>query len=187
MGKLINQFNGGNETPTVTDTDKFYKRDDSQSSANAKDQFITWASFKNVIKALFSSVAVSGSYNDLSNKPSLFSGLYTDLSSKSSLSTVATSSSYNDLSNKPTILSNTNQLTDGAGLLTKLSAPVGRSANTVYQSGAASGTWTNSASLRMFNGNYPITICLPIPPDWYYKSENTWGSNPSGLTFYAFV
>ena len=49
----------------------------------------------------------SGSYNDLSNKPSLAavatSGSYNDLSNKPSLATVATSGSYNDLSNKPTI------------------------------------------------------------------------------------
>ncbi|MBP5596406.1 MAG: tail fiber domain-containing protein [Pseudobutyrivibrio sp.] len=49
----------------------------------------------------------SGSYNDLTNKPSLAtvatSGSYNDLSNKPSLATVATSGSYNDLSNKPTI------------------------------------------------------------------------------------
>jgi len=52
-------------------------------------------------------VAFTGSYNDLSNKPSLAtvatSGNYNDLSSKPALKTVATSGSYNDLSNKPTI------------------------------------------------------------------------------------
>ena len=49
----------------------------------------------------------SGSYNDLSNKPTLAtvatSGSYNDLSNKPTLATVATSGSYNDLSNKPTI------------------------------------------------------------------------------------
>lgn len=49
-----------------------------------------------------STVATSGSYNDLSNKPTLFSGAYTDLTGKPSLATVATSGSFNDLSNKPT-------------------------------------------------------------------------------------
>ena len=43
----------------------------------------------NNLSSSLSTVATSGSYNDLSNKPSL--------------STVATSGSYNDLSNKPTI------------------------------------------------------------------------------------
>jgi hypothetical protein len=41
----------------------------------------------------------SGSYNDLTSKPSLFSGSYNDLTSKPTLF----SGSYNDLSNKPTI------------------------------------------------------------------------------------
>lgn len=63
------------------------------------------------------SVATSGSYNDLSNKPNIpaaqintdwnsSSGL-SQLLNKPSLSTVATSGSYNDLSNKPTITSGT--------------------------------------------------------------------------------
>ncbi len=57
-----------------------------------------------------STVATSGSYNDLSNKPTIpdVSNLATktELSAKantSDLSAVATSGSYNDLSNKPTI------------------------------------------------------------------------------------
>jgi hypothetical protein len=41
----------------------------------------------------------SGSYTDLTNKPSLFSGSYTDLSNKPALF----SGSYTDLTNKPTI------------------------------------------------------------------------------------
>lgn len=41
------------------------------------------------------------SYNDLTNKPTLFSGSYTDLTNKPSLF----SGSYNDLTNKPTLFS----------------------------------------------------------------------------------
>jgi len=52
-------------------------------------------------------VATSGSYTDLSNKPTLASvatsGSYTDLSNRPTLASVATSGSYTDLSNKPTI------------------------------------------------------------------------------------
>jgi microcystin-dependent protein len=55
--------------------------------------------------ATLSTVATSGSYNDLSGKPTLStvatSGSYNDLSGKPTLSTVATSGSYNDLSDKP--------------------------------------------------------------------------------------
>jgi len=52
-------------------------------------------------------VATSGSYNDLTGKPTLAtvatSGSYTDLTSKPTLATVATSGSYTDLTSKPTI------------------------------------------------------------------------------------
>lgn len=50
-------------------------------------------------------VATSGSYNDLTNKPSLFDGAYSSLTGTPSLATVATSGSYNDLTNKPSLFS----------------------------------------------------------------------------------
>ena len=63
----------------------------------------------------------SGSYNDLTDKPTLFSGSYNDLTDKPTLATVATSGSYNDLLNKPDLVfSNiggnvaTAQITDGS-------------------------------------------------------------------------
>lgn len=59
----------------------------------------------------------SGSYNDLTNKPTLFSGSYTDLTNRPNLATVATTGSYNDLTNKPTINSGTvTSITAGSGL-----------------------------------------------------------------------
>nr|DAF57365.1 MAG TPA: hypothetical protein [Podoviridae sp. ctefc32] len=52
-------------------------------------------------------VATSGSYSDLENKPALkpvaTSGSYNDLTGKPNLHTVATSGSYNDLKDKPNI------------------------------------------------------------------------------------
>ena len=54
-------------------------------------------------KPTFSTVATSGSYNDLSNKPTIPDGTYANLSGKPNLSTVATSGSYNDLNSKPNI------------------------------------------------------------------------------------
>jgi hypothetical protein len=58
-------------------------------------------------------VATSGSYNDLSNKPTIpaaqvnadwnSSSGVSEILNKPNLATVATSGSYNDLSNKPTI------------------------------------------------------------------------------------
>ena len=65
----------------------------------------------------------SGSYNDLTDKPTLFSGSYDDLTDKPNLAVVATSGSYNDLTDKPTIPTSfvdlggnvaTAQITDGS-------------------------------------------------------------------------
>ena len=48
-------------------------------------------------------VATSGSYNDLTDKPT-FSGSYNDLTDKPTLATVATSGNYDDLLNKPALV-----------------------------------------------------------------------------------
>jgi hypothetical protein len=45
----------------------------------------------------------SGSYNDLSNKPTLFSGKYSDLTGLPTLSTVSQTGSYTDLKDKPVL------------------------------------------------------------------------------------
>ena len=77
-------------------------------------------------------VATSGSYLDLSNRPTIpaaqvnsdwtaASGV-AQILNKPTLATVATSGSYADLSNKPTIPTNTNQLTNGAGFVTSAGA-----------------------------------------------------------------
>jgi hypothetical protein len=84
-----------------------------------QNKVITTELNKKANSSSLATVATSGSYNDLSNKPTIDSALSTSstnavqnkvvttaLNSKadtSSLSTVATSGSYNDLSNKPTI------------------------------------------------------------------------------------
>ncbi len=49
----------------------------------------------------------SGSYSDLTNKPTLFDGTWVSLTGKPSLATVATSGSYADLSNKPALFDGT--------------------------------------------------------------------------------
>ena len=76
---------------------------------------VTWTSIIN--KPNFATVATSGSYADLTNKPTLFSGAYADLTGKPTLATVATSGSYTDLINKPTIPTDVSDLTDNSGLL----------------------------------------------------------------------
>lgn len=76
---------------------------------------VSWSDITN--KPSFSDIAISGSYNDLVDTPTIptktseltnDSGYITsvswnDVTSKPNFSTVATSGSYNDLSNKPTI------------------------------------------------------------------------------------
>ncbi len=112
----------------------------------------TWVSIKN--KPNFATVATSGSYNDLSNqptipvaqvnsdwnsnsglsqilnKPTLFSGAYSDLTGNPALwdsswasikniptfATVATSGSYSDLSNKPTTDGSETKVTAGTNV-----------------------------------------------------------------------
>lgn len=70
----------------------------------------SFATILGKIKKFFSdlkTVAFSGSYNDLTDKPNLAtvatSGNYSDLSGTPTLATVATSGDYGDLLNKPTI------------------------------------------------------------------------------------
>lgn len=75
--------------------------------------YLTSVSWNDVSsKPTFATVATTGDYDDLLDKPTLFSGSYTDLTDKPDLSiyaqsanlaSVATSGSYADLSNKPTI------------------------------------------------------------------------------------
>ena len=97
-----------------------------------------WDDIQN--KPTFATVATSGSYNDLSNKPTIPSidGLATeqyvddaiadiqdpewdDIQNKPTFATVATSGSYNDLSNKstiPTVPTNVSAFTNDAGYIT---------------------------------------------------------------------
>jgi hypothetical protein len=53
----------------------------------------------------FAPIAISGSYNDLTDKPILFDGTWTSLSGKPTFAAVATSGLFADLLNKPTTLS----------------------------------------------------------------------------------
>lgn len=108
--------------PTVNDTTITIKK----STSDAGDSFTTNTATAKTINLGLSTVATSGSYNDLSNKPTIPTvnnasltinkGGTDDTGSKTftanassnvtinlGLSTVASSGSYNDLSNKPTI------------------------------------------------------------------------------------
>lgn len=77
-----------------------------------------------------STVATTGSYNDLANKPSLFSGSYNDLTDKPSLF----SGSYTDLTNLPVLFSGAySDLYGKPTLGTSSSLDVGFNANNVVQ------------------------------------------------------
>jgi len=71
-----------------------------QNTLNAKADASATVSYNNLTDKpnLF-----SGNYADLINKPTLFSGSYTDLINKPVYATVATTGNYNDLLNKPVI------------------------------------------------------------------------------------
>jgi hypothetical protein len=76
--------------------------------------YLTSVSWNDVqSKPSFATVATTGSYTDLANRPTLFSGSYNDLTNKPTLF----SGSYTDLTNKPTIPTDISDLTDTEGLL----------------------------------------------------------------------
>ena len=95
---------GKADVSDIPDMSNYYTKSETYSSGEVN----TLLSAKADTSAL-ATVATTGNYNDLTNKPSLAavatSGLYSDLSGTPNLATVATSGSYNDLTNKPTIIS----------------------------------------------------------------------------------
>lgn len=103
------------------------------------------------LSADLSTVATSGSYNDLSDKPTIpaaqvnsdwnASSGVAQILNKPNLATVATSGSYNDLSNKPTIPSEVTESTVSGWGFTK---------NT--------GTVTSVNNVSPINGNVSLTI-----------------------------
>ena len=129
-------------------------------------------------KPVFSAVATSGNYNDLTNKPTfsqvnadwlavsgpgevlnkpvLFSGAYADLSGKPSLSTVATSGAYADLSGKPSIpaaqvQSDWNAVSGIGVILNKPTMTGGTVTSIAAGSGLSGGTITTSGTISLPN------------------------------------
>lgn len=87
---------------------------------------VTTSLSNKVDSSSLASVATSGSYSDLSNKPTIptkTSELTNDSNfvSSSNLATVATSGSYADLSNKPTIPTKTSDLTNDSNFVSSTS------------------------------------------------------------------
>lgn len=111
---------------------------------------------------LKSSVGHSHSYNSLSNLPSLFSGSYVDLTNKPTLATVATTGSYNDLTNRPTISgTNTGDVTTSAfGYATGAGGTVTQATNksTGVTLSKLSGQITMTSSALAANTNVTFTL-----------------------------
>jgi hypothetical protein len=119
---------------------------------------LTWNNITG--KPTFATVATTGSYTDLTNRPILFSGSYNDLADKPVLVTSYSqladlpslfSGSYTDLTNKPIIPTDISQLTDIEGLLTSSS---GGGGTTVVQNPYAFNIAGDDSSLiEITNGN----------------------------------
>lgn len=129
-------------------------------------------------------VATSGSYTDLTNKPTIPAAqIQSDwtqatttavdyIKNKPTLATVATSGSYNDLSNKPTIPSDTSDLTNGAGYITSSAL-----------SGYATETWVGNQGYLTGITSSDVTTALGYTP---YNSSNPNGYiTSSALTPYV--
>ena len=111
----------------------------------------------------------SGSYTDLSNRPSLFSGSYTDLSNKPSLF----SGSYTDLTNKPTIPaaqvnSDWNATTGLAQILNRPSIPA---AQVQSDWTAVSGVTMILNKPTLFSGSYTDLTNKPTIPAAQVNSD----------------
>lgn len=111
-------------------------------------------------------VATSGSYNDLTDKPT-FSGSYNDLTDKPALAPVATSGDYNDLLNKPAFSGSYNDLTDKPTLATV----------------ATSGSYNDLIDKPTFSGSYNDLTDKPAIPNSFTDLSGTISSVqiPDGL------
>ena len=76
---------------------------DSDNNANTQSAKESLLALIEELSNSLAAVARSGSYNDLTDKPT-FSGSYNDLTDKPNLATVATSGDYDDLLNKPALV-----------------------------------------------------------------------------------
>lgn len=126
------------------------------------------------LSADLATVATSGSYNDLSNKPTIpaaqvnsdwnaTSGV-AQILNKPTLATVATSGSYNDLSNKPTI-------PDTSNLANKDLSNLSSTGNVKFQEPLVSGTNIKTINNNPILGSGNITI--QSAPDIDNKSITT--------------
>lgn len=141
-------------------------------------------------KPNLATVATSGSYGDLSNKPTIpaaqvnsdwnaTSGVARILN-KPSLATVATSGSYNDLSNKPTIPTATSQLTNDSGFTTLVDV-----ASLFFGGNLIGNVITDTYPPRLGAGQFKIYNCLGINSPYPYGQLLSFGGNGGTQVFLA--
>ena len=110
-------------------------------------------------------VATTGSYNDLTNKPTIPTAYTHPTSHPASmitgLATVATSGSYNDLSNKPTIPSKTSQLANDSDFTTKTYVDSKVDSKTVTVLTSATTITLTTARQQYLKATRNITLKLP--------------------------
>jgi ribosomal protein S8E len=109
----------------------------------------------------------SGSYTDLTNKPTLFDGTWLNLTGKPSLSTVATSGSYNDLTNKPTITNGTVTSITGTAPVSVATGTTTPVISMVQANGTTNGylssiDWTTFNNKSSFSGTWADLSGKPI-------------------------
>ena len=141
-------------------------------------------------KPNLATVATSGSYSDLSNKPTIpaaqvnsdwnaTSGVARILN-KPSLATVATSGSYNDLSNKPTIPTATSQLTNDSGFTTLVDV-----ASLFFGGNLSGNVITDTYPPRLGAGQFKIYNCMDINSPYLYGQLLSFGGYGGTQVFLA--
>jgi hypothetical protein len=113
------------------------------------------------------------SYNDLTNKPSLFSGSYTDLTNKPSLF----SGSYTDLTNKPTLFSGAGSALTGTSLASGIVSSSLTSVGTL-SSLTVTGTVTSNHTTAFIAGDNAISgVALQIPSEGAIRNLTNGANN----------
>lgn len=123
----------------------------------------------------------SGAYSDLTGKPALFTGSYNDLTNRPTLSSVALSGSYVDLANKPNLFSGSySDLSDKPNLFSGNYADLANAP--VIPAAQVSSDWSSTSGVSqilnkpsLFDGNYNSLTNKPVIPTVNYPvtSVNT--------------
>lgn len=128
---------------------------DSDNNANTQSAKESLLALIEELSNSLATVARSGSYNDLIDKPA-FSGSYNDLTDKPNLAAVATSGNYDDLLNKPALI-----FSNIGGTISSVQIPDGLIANAKLAN--------SSMTLNDTTVNLGDTAILP----WYVDYNDT--------------